>query len=86
MRTERLRRTATHDKVSRMANATAPQRPNRPHLSRQATIRLPSPLVRRLEGEVERLTEATPGGRFCLSDAVRTLLTEALDRRDRRGA
>lgn len=41
--------------------------------------RLPTELIARLDAYVVRMAEQTPGMRFTQADAVRVLLTKALD-------
>ena len=45
----------------------------------QIVVRLPKPLVERVDAHVERLKKAQPGLRVTRSDAVRMLLSLALD-------
>ena len=45
-------------------------------------FRLPAELVRRLDRYAERLRKEQPGLRATRTDAVRVLLTEALDRKE----
>lgn len=61
--------TLTEDE-KRMANTT------------QFGFRLPDELVERLDSYVERMRDATPGLEFTRADAVRVLLTSALDAAD----
>ena len=46
---------------------------------RQIVVRLPKALVGRVDRFAERLREELPGTRFARSEAVRVLLTRALD-------
>ncbi len=45
-------------------------------------FRLPADLVKRLDQHAERLRKQQPGLRATRADALRTLLTEALDRQE----
>lgn len=47
-------------------------------------FRLPAALVRRLDWHAARLTAAHPGMTYTRADALRLLLTEALDREEAR--
>jgi hypothetical protein len=46
---------------------------------RQIVVRLPAALVRRVDRFAEQLRAEIPGTRFARSEAVRVLLTRALD-------
>jgi predicted DNA-binding protein len=50
----------------------------------QVAFRLPPDLVQRLDAYAERMGSAFPGLAFNRADAVRTLLTRALDEEDAR--
>lgn len=45
----------------------------------QVAFRLPDGLLKRLDRHVERMTAENPGLEFTRADAVRSLLTRALD-------
>jgi predicted DNA-binding protein len=45
----------------------------------QLAFRVPADLVQRLDAHAERLSRDNPGLEFTRTDAVRTLLTRALD-------
>lgn len=45
----------------------------------QLAFRIPKTLIARIDRHAERLSKANPGLEFTRSDAVRTLLTRALD-------
>ena len=47
------------------------------------TLRLPQALIERLAAHVERMREQQPGVRITRTDAVRSLLTNALNAVDR---
>lgn len=47
--------------------------------SQQVGFRFPLELIARLDRYAAELTEQTPGARFTRADAVRSLLTRALD-------
>lgn len=46
----------------------------------QVAVRLARSLLERVDGHVERLRAQVPGISFSRADAIRSLLTEALDR------
>ena len=55
----------------------------------QVAFRLPDPLIERLDKHVKRMNADNPGLEFSRADAVRSLLTRALDAVDaptKRGA
>ena len=45
----------------------------------QVAFRFPDPLVKRIDRHAQRMEQATPGVTFSRADAVRSLLTRALD-------
>lgn len=51
---------------------------------KQRSIRLPSSLWGRVDGWIEDFNQANPGIAVTHSDAIRTLLTRALDAEDQR--
>lgn len=51
--------------------------------TKQVAFRLDEELLERVDAYAERMTQATPGIQFTRVDAVRYLLTHALDERDK---
>lgn len=49
----------------------------------QTALRLPVEMFRRIDAHVERMRTASPGVTITRTDAVRSLLHEALERRER---
>lgn len=47
--------------------------------TQQVAFRLPAPLVARLDAHAAKMSAEQPGMTFTRADAVRTLLTRALD-------
>jgi hypothetical protein len=62
---------ARHEEASQMAKDK--------ESTTQVTFRLPDSLIKRLDRHVERMNADYPGMTFTRADAVRTLLTSALD-------
>jgi broad specificity phosphatase PhoE len=56
-----------------------PMTPKATEPGEQIAIRLPKELVARIDRHAERLAEQNPGLAFTRSDAIRTLLTRALN-------
>lgn len=70
----------------RKRRRTSP-RDARPSNDRQLVVRLPTSLVARVDGFAEHMRSELPGVRFARAEAVRVLLTRALDGiKARRGA
>jgi hypothetical protein len=57
-----------------------PKPPPRGNNDSQLVVRLPGSLVGRVDAFAERMREELPGVRFARAEAVRVLLTRALDR------
>jgi hypothetical protein len=56
-----------------------------PKSQEQVAFRLPSELVARVDAYAEAIAATVPGVRITRADAVRALLTKALDEHDDRG-
>ena len=66
--------------------SSEPARATKPALGNdsQLVVRLPAALVRRVDQFAERMRTELPGTRFARAEAVRVLLTRALDQRSPR--
>ena len=60
-------------------------RPPEKEETTQLAFRLPKSLLARVDAYAKRLNAATPGLDVTRTDAVRTLLTQALDRAEAKG-